>query len=272
MPKRGIKSGYVAGIPYLGVKLIYGDQKLSKEELPQFQQINSALIKEQIERTKGSPDQLYEHEKPHRSLMHSFNQEPLRIYSKDTIYIDNIELTGNIHIHSDRIIYVRKSANLQDVLLTAQSIFFDDDVKAKLQAFASKSLVTGKRSKFLYPSALGIFPLDEGFSVDSSQVKLNKKTIVYGSVIFDSDEKKDHYSSNVLMEEKTKVYGDLYCKENLELRGSVYGSVYTNRFILKKSGRIYNNHLLDATIDGKSLPKEYIRALGKPNHIMQWLY
>ena len=44
----------------------------------------------------------------------------------------------------------------------------------------------------------------------------------------------------------------------IELKGDVWGSVYCDKFILSTSSSVYENHLLDATIDFSRLSKHYV--------------
>ena len=62
---------------------------------------------------------------------------------------------------------------------------------------------------------------------------------------------------DISVAKKAVVYGQVFSCGTIDLKGCVYGSVLTNKFILRTPSAVYENHLLDATIDVSKLPVEY---------------
>jgi len=60
----------------------------------------------------------------------------------------------------------------------------------------------------------------------------------------------------------------VYSNGFLELKGEVFGSVVCQSFILRTASSVYENHLLNTTIDITKLPKNYVGVnwLKKENH------
>jgi len=54
------------------------------------------------------------------------------------------------------------------------------------------------------------------------------------------------------------VYGTVYCFGRTQLQGSVFGTVYTDRFFLNTESSNYENVILNGAINRDSLPKEFI--------------
>ena len=70
------------------------------------------------------------------------------------------------------------------------------------------------------------------------------------------------------------VDGELYCEANTDLQATVNGSVYTNGFVAKQFGSIYQNHLYNARINSSQLPTAYAGLQWENSHqnIAKWLY
>ena len=60
----------------------------------------------------------------------------------------------------------------------------------------------------------------------------------------------------------------------MELKGKVYGSVFTDSFIAIANGSYYQNHLLDAEINSAELEDEYIGLplVNTKKGVAKWLY
>ncbi|MGC1633475.1 MAG: hypothetical protein WA749_15300, partial [Gelidibacter sp.] len=66
----------------------------------------------------------------------------------------------------------------------------------------------------------------------------------------------------------------VFCNNNTELRGTVYGTIYTSNFVAQQSGSIYQNHIYNGRILSKELPTEYIglQLESTQKGVMKWLY
>ena len=42
------------------------------------------------------------------------------------------------------------------------------------------------------------------------------------------------------------------------MKGQVHGSLYTDKFLLSTPSSVYENHLLNATIDASALPASFV--------------
>jgi hypothetical protein len=70
------------------------------------------------------------------------------------------------------------------------------------------------------------------------------------------------------------IKGEVYCNTNIELKGTVFGTVYTSNFIAKQSGSVYQNHLYNATIVVDSLSQKYVGLpfSNSKKGVLKWLY
>ena len=98
---------------------------------------------------------------------------------------------------------------------------------------------------------------------------------VRGMVIYQDKNKTKSYKPHIKINEHAKVMGEVYCTQNLELKGSIYGSATTNNFVALENGNIYQNHLYNGKINNSLLPAAYggiSYSTTSSNQIMKWLY
>ncbi|WP_412560653.1 hypothetical protein [Winogradskyella sp. MIT101101] len=190
-------------------------------------------------------------------------------------------LTGHILIQSETKIIVHQSSNLKDVLLIAPEIEIRDNVVGNFQAVATKKIVIGSNVQLNYPSALVISEkqkiVQEGGTNQISEqnaIVIDENSSIKGSVVYLGQEKHNNYKAQIELKENSTIYGELYCNQNVELQGNVYGTVYANNFIANQAGSIYQNHIYNGTIMVNELSQEYIGLMFNDSRkeILKWLY
>ncbi len=282
VPKRGVKVGNIAGQSYYGSELIYGQIRES-EYLPK-------LFSETIDQLKTITNQ-YLPDEHHRFLdiskENSFKNSFLNLYqilySTTDINLENVELTGHIVVFSKTAISVEATSNLRDVILIAPKIEVKDNVVGTFQAFATETIGVGSNCKLEYPSALVVYEDEEGViipqRVDSHQllthnIKIHNATTVEGVVLFFGLKTSNNNEPQIIIEDKVIIKGEVYCNTNIELKGTIYGTVYASNFIAKQSGSVYQNHLYNATIDIDSLSQKYVGLpfSNSKKSVLKWLF
>jgi len=277
LPEQGIRMGNIYGNSYHRDNLIYGKQKKSSSTLP-------ALDSELQQQIKMLTQPFYEPQgeevlyKEGMVLKNSFKEETV-IIKGNVLNLDEIVLSGNIIIWATDKISVSVNSQLNDVILVAPEIIIQDWTKGNFQAFASNRIWVGKGCELFYPSALVVHK--------KSQKKENKKgnpttdifidsnTVIRGVVLHQDMGEANKFLPQIKVDKNAKIIGELYCSNNLELKGSVNGSVTTGNFIALENGSIYQNHLYNGIINSLSLPIEYagLQYKGSINNgIMKWLY
>ena len=275
LPKSGVKRGNISGHAYHGEQLIYGNINQSKSQLPSFRNTNYLKnIKENIyDNDSLEFIHIYEDQKE----VFSFNN-PTKIYRQyDAIDLNYIQLTGNLIIQSDTLIRVNKTAILHDIILIAPKIEIDDFTQGNFQAIASQNITIGANSKLSYPSALILInenTLAANNIKNTNQIWIHSNTEIKGMVCYLSGDLKNNYQAQIKIEENARVTGEVYCDQNIELKGQVTGSVYTMGFIANQNGSVYQNHIYNGKIINDNLPKQYSGFLfeGEPKQVVKWLY
>lgn len=275
LPKSGAKRGNISGHAYHGAQLIYGNINQSSTQLPNFSNIN--YLKNIKENIYNNDSLEFIHINEDQRLVNSFIK-PTKIYRQNNrIDLDYIQLTGNFIIESDTLIRVHKTAALHDIILVAPKIEIDEDVQGNFQVIATQKIDVGANSKLSYPSALLLIDenlLQTNSKKNISQIVINDNVEVKGLVCYLSSDSKNNYQAQIKIEENASVIGEVYCNQNIELKGEVTGSVYTKGFTANQNGSVYQNHIYNGKIIVDDLPKQYSGFLfeGLPKQIVQWVY
>lgn len=161
------------------------------------------------------------------------------------------------------------------MILIAPVIEIKRNVKGTFQAFATRHMVVAENVKLDYPSALVL--LSDYKKEDSEEphyLEIKPKSQITGSVVCLGSTSTDNYDIQIKIEDNVIIEGEIYCQQNLELRGTVLGSVYTNNFIVKENGTTYQNHLYNGKINAKTLTDKYVGLAfdDSSKNIMKWLY
>lgn len=234
LPEAGVKRAYIEGKNYSGRELIYGAVSQSA----------SGLVELPIHRIltllEGANESIDFQEVTSGSLRHSFSENTMVIRSNEPIDLFGMEINGNILIHSDVEISVGSSSSLSRCILSAPKIRIDRGFKGDVQMYGD-SVIVDTEVQLEYPS---------GVYSNGGYIRIDNGSMVAGTIV-------NHRSNGqglIEIGSKSKVYGVVHSEGGLELRGSIYGQVFTEGFVLRTASATYENHLLDATIQREGLP------------------
>jgi len=251
LPNVGVNSGYINGISYAKNKLIYGEIMHSESKLPFLknkEKIHTFLAR-YAQDSIGTFD--LEDGSIHRQ---SFTKNTLVHKNNGPIDIVHTNLIGNIIIASDTLIRVHANSKLQDVILIAPKIEILPNFNGNIQAFATEKILIHEKSQLAYPSALIL--LDHS-KKSIGTIDISKETTFKGVLSYLSNSDSANYAAQIRTATDTEIFGEVYCEGNFELRGQVYGAVYTHNFMVNHKGTIYINHLFNALINSEKLSKNY---------------
>ncbi|WP_347922479.1 hypothetical protein [Pontimicrobium sp. SW4] len=277
LPKQGVRAGNISGTSYYGTQLIYGSTWLS-HDLPKISREIIENIESLIRLSSEFPTESYIDQNMMLEFKHSFHESKKVLYDLEEINLSNIALTGHIIVKSKKRIIVNASSQLKDVLLIAPEISIEDNVKGRFQAIASKKITVGNNCQLEYPTALVLRDKTmSGKSSDNNEdtlIHIGSQSVVSGIILYNGDEKQNNFKPQVFIDENTIVKGEIYCNQNLDIRGDIEGTVYANNFIAAQSGSIYQNHIYNASIEVDKLPFKYVGLLfvNSNKEVMQWLY
>lgn len=276
LPKQGVRTGNISGHSYYGSQLIYGATKES-DKLPKI--LNETL--EQIKTIQNNlegmnPNQFLDLNET-KNFQNSFLNPMRIIYSRTDLTLSNRTLTGHIVVQSKTKIIVEASSTLMDVILIAPAIEIKNNTKGTFQAMAIKEITIGENCSLNYPSAFfineDIKTINTGTSDDQTPfIKVGKGTNLKGVIAYLGVTK--NYKSQVFIHEDVTITGEVYCNQNLELLGTVQGSVFTSNFIANQSGSSYQNHVYNASMSIDGLSQEYVGLTFENSNkgVLKWLY
>jgi cytoskeletal protein CcmA (bactofilin family) len=265
LPSLGVNSGNIGGVSYNKEKFIYGDRVQSEREIPAI--INKKNISSFLS-SYSKDSVVFFDVKEELFLRNSFTKKTQVHQINGAINLVNSKLIGNIIIESDTLIRVSATSVLQDVILIAPRVEISGGFKGNVQIFATKNIIIEKNSQLEYPSSLVLFN-----DQNNGGINLSKGSTVKGIISYFSNSEKSNYNAQILLDTKSVVFGEVYCQGNLELKGEVTGSVYTNSFIVHQSGGTYINHIFNGSIDSEKLPNQYagLSFVKSSKSVAKWL-
>lgn len=249
LPALGIRSVYIDGKAYSGKKLIYGTEKRSTDKLPQ---INIRLLQNAEDLLEGNFDDFDSLGNPSdlntkENIERSFESTALVYNTKGPVVLDNLTLIGKIIIRSDSLILLGKNLKPSNILIVAPMIIVEKGFRGNLQLIARDSLLIDKDAELTYPSSVVVY----NYAGTKAYCYIQENSIVSGGIIC-TDKAEPEGNSELILSTGSVINGVVYSKGSTTLSGSIYGSLYTNKFLLKTPRGYYENHLLDAVIDPES--------------------
>jgi len=274
LPKLGIKRAYIEGQGYQNDKLVYGTIQQSNSELPALNPEKIKYLEELINKNISKQDSVIQLDASiaRSKLFNSFNSKPLIIYSDQVARLSQLNAEGNIILKFDNEISIGADCDLKDVIIIAPTVFFEDGFSGQVQVIASESIQVGNSCKFEYPSFLGLLKSKDEVK---GSITFGKSSILAGGMLLYVITTNEKTSLKLNIEELAKIYGTVYCNGFVQLKGSILGSLYCEGFTLKTTASLYENHLLNATVDYSKLPSDFIgvNLVGEPvnEKIIKWV-
>ncbi|OUL62331.1 hypothetical protein [Flavobacterium sp. AJR] len=226
-----------------------GKTTLSEPQLPEI----NPDFKKIFQGIKSEKSKLADIDKPKDSLyFNSFFNTTKEIQVKSIL--GNIIFKGNFILRSEDSIRVKKNTVLEDVILIAPKITFEEGFKGTVQAFATKGIELEEKVVLNYPSVICVY----NESADESKIKIKKECQITGAVVLFGNTNTLIDKNIIEIDEKGLLFGDLYCSGRLMLKSNVYGSVYTNRFFLKTASSSYENMISEIEINTEKRPAYFV--------------
>ncbi|MBO7635018.1 MAG: hypothetical protein J6S89_00390 [Paludibacteraceae bacterium] len=274
VPESGFSQPSIEGKNYTG-KEIKSIKKKSDTKLPRLtSQLETLKLSYAINQFVNESNNLIQYDQWEKdSLCNSFLSDTLSVlYSKNKIHIGGKTIKGKVIVISESKIVLQSSANISDIICFAPYIMVEDKFSGNLQMYASDSIVISPNCQLKYPSIIGINCKEE-----PSHITIGKGSQLYGVVFLSSTKAENQASHSILsIQEGACVKGQVYSNEYTEIKGNVWGSVYTNKFILRTQVSIYENTIMDADIDLHKLSKDYVGVdlteEGTTGGVIKWLY
>ncbi len=253
VPKAGMRKSYVESRPYSGDQLVYGKISDSKRTLGGLEK---KWIKEIEDKLDFDPSQLpvLKTEEERVSFFAAAKEFNVSGLSK----LDH-NLSGQVVLYSDTVVKISADAKLDNTVIYAKAIVVADGFKGNCQLFARDSIIVGNNAVLSYPSVVGLVSKEK--MVDQSKIVLGDN-VVFDGIIFSYEPKRSALQTLVALGENTIVKGEVYVTGLLKLakKVKVEGKVSCNRFIMKTPTTLYENFLVDVTLNRKARNRVYLSS------------
>nr|WP_199001219.1 hypothetical protein [Flavobacterium sp. ASV13] len=247
LPSTFIETSYINN--NLNQLIAEGKNTVSEPQLPEI----NPDFKKIFQGLKSEKTKLSDVEKPKDSLFYnSFFNITKEISIKSSL--TNSIFKGNFILRSEDSIRVKRNTVLEDVILIAPKITFEEGFTGTVQAFATKGIELEEKVILKYPSVICVF----NDSANESKIKIKKECQITGAVVLFGNTDNLIDKNTIEIDEKGLLFGDLYCTGKLMLKSNVYGSVYTNKFFLKTTSSSYENMISDIEINTDKRPHYFI--------------
>ncbi len=275
----GVKAGIISGHYFNSNELVKGSIGSGKGELPELDPIWLDAIRNILEYVPYDPKVIMEREAINKN---SFFDPTRFVYDENRIVLNETYI-GNIVIKSGTEIVVAPSAHLTDVTLVAPKITIEEGFMGSASFIASEKITVAENVRLEYPSSLVLVDseVDEQIPVPKGEepIFIADGSTVTGTVIFlDEREEKElvnmNSSTHIAITPKGSIKGYVYCQGNVELMGTVMGSVYAERFLAREFGSVYINHIYNGRILSRDLESGFGGLPFKESDktIIKWLY
>ncbi|MGQ7855253.1 hypothetical protein ACUN24_13545 [Pedobacter sp. WC2501] len=253
VPKAGMRKSYVESRPYSGDQLVYGKISDSKRTLGGLEKKWITEIEEKLD---FDPSAL--------PILTAGDEQvsfftPAKEFDVSGFAKMNRSLSGHITLYSDTVVKISADAKLDNTVIYAKAIVVADGFKGNCQLFARDSITVGNNVVLSYPSVLGLVSKEK--MVDQAKVVLGND-VLFNGIIFSYEPKRSALQTLVALGENTIVKGEVYVTGLLKLakKVKVEGKVSCNRFIMQTPTTLYENFLVDVTLNRKARNRVYLTS------------
>jgi hypothetical protein len=274
LPKKDIKQAYIEGENFEGEKPVYGKIEISASSLPE---INSVILEqfEKLLNSKTGTDSLlpFSEFSDKDSISNSFINNTLVIDCSSEKSIENKVLRGNIILYSEKDLSIAANNIVEDVIIVAKRITFEKEFKGTLQAFSKDTINVKENCTFIYPSVLGVIKTAKSESAPA--IFIGENTIFNGYLLALSQLVQIDKPVSINISTKVEITGMMYSNGIIDIKGILYGGMWTQKLLLKTASGVYENHLLNVTIDRTKLSRNFagvnLFKEESANRIAKWL-
>lgn len=202
----------------------------------------------------GPKISLSESEKSGDSAYFNSFLNPTKQIALEGTVVSGVTCKGNVIIRAKDSMLVRKSAVLDDVILIAPKITFEEGFSGNVQAYATTGIDVSDGIVLRYPSVLCVYNNSSG----ESKIRIGRNCRISGALVLFGNSLGNVEKNSIEVLEGGLLQGDIYCAGKLMLKSDVYGTVYTNRFFYKTASSSYDNLVAEIEINVKKRPPYFI--------------
>ena len=251
LPNKRVERAYIGGKNYTNPELVYGKTEDVKElKLP------LAKAFENITTTDFTGNMLPKPFEP-KDTTASFIEDGIYYQSLNAIQL-NQKLRGKIIVQSFDSLVIHPQAQLENIILIAPKIYIKQGFSGTIQAYASEKIFLEDSVTLHYPSTLILNEKTASSGFQPNTIYIGNNSSVLGGVLMTTQQYDFRKQPKLTLEKGSVVAGIIFNCGITEVKGTVIGSLNTGETLTLTGGGAYTNHLLDAIISTKRLPKDFI--------------
>lgn len=251
LPNKRVELSYIGGKNYSNPKLIYGNVEDVKElKLPLSKAFENVSVSNFIGKMIPKPFEW-------KDTTVSFLTEGIYYQSLEAIQLRS-KFQGKIIIQSFDSLVVYQEAQLTNVILIAPKIYIKQGFAGNLQAYASESIVLEDSVTLSYPSTLILNEQTASQDYKPHSILLGTNSSVLGGILMTTQQYDFRKQPKLTIQKNAVVAGIVFNCGITEIYGAVIGCLNTAETQTLAGGGSYTNHIMDAIISTKRLPKDFI--------------
>lgn len=254
-PATGYKTAYIEGASAVIDPSIHHFVKRSGGSVPSLKKILVDNLVQQIRNPEAFTDSLGSLDQS--IIYQGFSAKTLLIRSGN-LNLSGYKLSHNIKLVANGEIVIDSTTRLDNVLLIAAKVRFKKGSKGVVQVIASDSVVVEDGCYLSYPSSLTVVNY-ENEGIQLKGIFIGEKSRVEGSVMAINNGVTTQ-KVIVTTRKECELYGIVYSSNYGSIQGTLYGTLYCAKLLLQTPSAVYENHLLNCTID----PQKYGLSLYIP--------
>jgi len=275
IPKAGVQAAYIDNKAYEGDKrFIIGTKHNSERKLPSLDEKRLKQFEQYFTQANTGDSTLSKKDSLQNSFLrptHVFN------FKKTAKTIENIYISGNVTLFSDTTLTIDSTAVFKNIQVYARAIIVKSGFHGSCQLFATDSIRVEQNCELSYPSCLGVLRFKSPVVNFQAKVSMGKN-VSFSGLIFTYDKMDSQLKPLIIADKNVKITGQVYSHGIVQLndKSEIDGSVFTSRFWYKNSFTLFENYLINATINSKALSPYYLSSgllpvSGKKKKVLQWL-
>lgn len=255
VPSSGFRTAYIEGAGAVIDPSLNGHVRKAGGGLPAIKRRLAEQLTELLQHPETRTDSLGSLER--QNITQPFSGKTLLIRSGN-LNLSGYHLRHNIKLVANGEIVLDSSTHLDNVLLIAAKVRFKKGFKGTVQVLAGDSIILEEECHLQYPSSLTVIK----YETEGSNLKgifVGEKCRIEGSLIAVNPQN-DNQKVLVSTKKECSIYGLVYSSNYASVQGELYGTLYCSRLLLQTPSAVYENHLLNCSID----PKKYRNSIFVP--------
>lgn len=251
LPNKRVELSYIGGKNYANSELVYGKVEDVKElKLPLSKAFQNISANSFIGKMTPKPFEW-------KDTTSSFLTDGIYYQSLEAIHLRS-KFHGKIIIQSFDSLVVYREAQLTNVILIAPKIYIKQGFVGNLQAYASEFIVLEDSVTLSYPSTLILNEQTASQNYKPHSIFLGTNSSVLGGILMTTQQYDFRKQPKLTIQKDALVAGIVFNCGITEIYGAIIGSLNTAETLTIAGGGSYTNHLMDAIISTKRLPKDFI--------------